>query len=514
MALHRPKPDRSSILFEMPNHPHDANDAPGSDARAARAYWASVTGVVVLLWLAPAIPTQDGPSHLYNTALIAELLAEAPARADVHELRFASVTNVGFLALSVPLSKLFPLWAVERTILSLHIILIAFFATAWLATTGRTVFPAAWVALAFCLPWSLFMGFYGYQLGADIALLAICLGWRTRDARVSMLAVFGAGIGALVLLFHAIAAGLLAGLLALIQLTNPRLSWLERSSRAIAVALPLLATIAFAVGSGGDGSAPQWQAPDYALMFLVTLGSLSFASQFTTCLLVAFGWGLLCLPGENPRRWDHAARYGLAGSAALVMLHFLMPDQIGGGGYVTGRFVWWIPMLSLPLLGTGAALAGRLQRELIPPALAVVAIGSTLFSAAPTARLVAEVESAALVNPVAGTLATAIFDRDPKSDAMIEPLRHLACLFVQEQGVLMTNYQARAAYFPLRFTDAAKERFPHVDINAAWETQWHRLPISALVSVDALPKDRRVLANHFESEWLDEENRVELWRKR
>jgi hypothetical protein len=490
------------------------SDEPVASAGLALGYWTSVAAIVLLVWLAPAIPTQDGPSHLYNLALIDELLSDSPPRSNVHELQFSTLTNVGFIAVALPLGTVLPLWAVERAILSLHIVLIALFATSWLAQTGRPRFPIAWVGLAFCLPWSLFMGFYGYQLGADFALLALCAGWKRRDSNAIDLTVRSLVSGVLILAFHAAAAALFAGLLALMQLTNPRVAFVERSARAGMTSLPLL-VIAFAsVSGGGNGSPPEWQGIDYVVLTLATIGTLSFSSQLITCLLVAFGWIVLCLPGESPRLRDHAARFAFAGGLALITLHILLPDRIGGGGYLTGRFAWWIPLITLPLLETGAMATGRIKRELLPFAIAFVSIGSTLISAAPDARLVAEVEEAARNHPVKGVIASAIFDRTPKSDAMIEPLRHVSSLFVREEGILMTNYQARVSFFPLRFTDGAKSRFPHIDINAAWETNWRRLPISELVSIDANQDDRIALSHGFESVWKSEQNRVELWRKR
>ena len=477
-------------------------------------YWAAVVGIVVAVWLAPAIPTQDGPSHRYNIALISDLLGDGPYRSNLHELRIESVTNLGFLAVALPIAKALPLWAVERFALSLHVVLIALFSTLWLTHTGRRTFPAAWVGLGFCFPWSLFMGFYGYQLGADIALVTLCLAWLKRDSLLLTLASLSLIATAGIVLFHAVAAALFAGLVGLTQLASPHRGGMERIIRAAAVSIPGLVIVAFAVLGGGDSSPPQWSAASYLFATLATFGMLSFSSQALTCLLVLALWLLLCLPNATPGPRDHAARFSFFAGIALVILHLTLPDRIGGGGYLTGRFAWWIPLVTLPLLQTGPAFAGRLQREWIPVAIAFVSIGSTLIGAAPDAFLAAEIEKAARAHPVTGTIATAIFDRNLKSDSMIEPLRHVSSLFVRDQGVLMTNYQARVPFFPLRFTEAAKARFPHIDINAAWETKWHRLPITNLLSIDANSDDRRILSVHFESTWKSEQNRVELWRKR
>ena len=485
-----------------------------SDSRLAKLYWATVASLVLLLWSAPAIPTQDGPSHLYNLALIGDLLGDAPLRATFHRLDFDTVTNFGFIALGLPLAKVVPLWAVERIVLTLHILLLSLFATLWLAQCDRRVYPTAWVALAFSLPWSLFMGFYGYQLAADVTLLAICLAWKLRDGAIHRVALSNLGAGALILFFHAVPAALFAGLLAIIQLTSRDAPIGKRLLRAAISALPLLALVWMVIANGGESANPEWRAPEYILLFLITFGTLTFSTQLSTCLLVTLGWVLLCLPGSEPRRRDHAMRFAMASGAFLTALHLLVPDVMGGGGYLTGRFAWWIPLLMLPVLGTGPAFGGRIARDWIPAALAVISIGSTAFSAAPSARVVAEVEQAAAVHQVSGTLAGAIFDRTPKSSAMIQPLRHVASLFVQKRGTLITNYQPRVAFFPIRFSEQAEAQFPEVDINSAWLTDWGRLPISDLVAIDAQPADRTILEIRFKSIWIDQSKRVELWHRR
>lgn len=490
------------------------SDRPAVNTRDARIYWALVVGLVILCFAAPAIPTQDGPSHRYNLTLIAELLGDAPPRGTLHRLAFESPTNLGFIVVGLPLSAALPGWAIERSVIALHILFIAIFSTWWLHECGRRVYPTAFVGLAFALPWSLFMGFYSYQLGADLALLCICLTFRLRQNIFPTAAVVGWGCGALVLAFHAVAASLLAGLLALVQLTDVRQTAGSRLLRAGAIALPLLAAVLYTV-SGGPGDAKlEWRDLDYVLLTLATLGTLTFSTQLLTCLLISLGFALLCLPGQIPRSWDWAALFSLAAAASLALLHVLAPDFTAGGGYLTGRFAWWIPLLALPLLNIAPLARWNVPRSFVPISMAVVSLGGTLISAAPSAQLVAEVEAAAQHNQVTGTVAAALYTRTPLRDALVDPLRHVAAHFAVEHGVLMTNYQARVPFFPLRFTREAQAQFPRVDINQAWLTDWGRLPIAALVAVDAQPDDRRALRLQFNSAWRSQSERVELWRRK
>ncbi|MCP4038552.1 MAG: hypothetical protein GY733_16550 [bacterium] len=484
-----------------------------SDARLAMGYWAGVAAIVAGLWLAPAIPTQDGPIHLYNFGLLLDLLTGQGERGTTFRIELSTITNLGLPALGLALSKAMPPWAVERAIVSLHVVLLAWFAASWLRTTGCRVYPAAFVALGFATPWSLFMGFYGFQLASDLALLALVLGWKLRERSLASIATAALSTGAFTLFFHAAPAALLAGLLGLMQLTATAQPVPRRILRAFCVAMPTLSLVAFALAPGEPDSAWVWRDFDYVFVYLATLGTLTFAPQLTACLLVVAAWIVLCLPGERPRGSGDALRFAWIAAAALAGLHLTLPDVAGGGGYLTGRFAWWIPLLLLPAIDTTPTAVGGIKRTLLPTALALLSLSSTLFAALPSARQVAEVVHAAERHPVEGTLTAAIFDRDPRTRANIEPLRHVAAWFVMEGGVLTTNYQARAPFFPVRLSDAARARLPDVDINAAWETDWSRLPIDALVTIDAGEEDRRILTRRFESVWIAQRKRVELWRR-
>lgn len=492
----------------------DSSDAPGWANGPVLAYWGSVAVVVAGLWLAPALPTQDGPSHLYTLSLIQDLLTGDPERSAVFRLDFTSITNLGFIGVGLALAKAMPLWAVERFVVSLHVVLLAWFATAWLRATSRRVFPAAWLALAFALPWSLFMGFYGFQLGSDLALLALCWVWRIRDDGLAKVAVTGWGCGLVVLLFHAVPAVLLAGLLGLAQLLRSETPFARRCLRAASITLPIVALTLTSLSGAESSGMPVWRDGDYVILYLATFGTLSFASQLTTSLLVTTGWILLCLPGEGPVEQDAARRFALFAGGALALLHVALPDAVGGGGYLTGRYAWWIPLLMLPLIDTNPTRTGKVPRAWLPAALAVVSLGGTLFSAMPSARRVGEVVQAAGSHPVSSTLSAALFERRPHRDAAIEPLRHVASWFVMTDGILATHYQARVAFFPIRLTQQALARLPHVDINAGWETDWSRLPIDALLSIEASQDDGAALARNFAVSWTAEDNRVKLWRRR
>ncbi len=480
-------------------------------ASDAALYWGFVALLIAGVFAMPAFPSQDGAIHLYNFGLIESLASGDPGRGEFFRVEIDSPIHLALPRLGSLLIGWLPAWAVERLFIALHVAMLAWFAVAWLRAHERAPYPGAWAALAFAFPWSLFMGFYAYQLASDIALLALVAAWRWRDASLLKLAGVVWIAGAFVLAFHAVAAALFAALIALLPVVADRdRAIVQRLVRGAALSLPILLAI-LSILSSADGEAPwRWPDPSYAIVYLATLGRFVFQGQLLSALVVAGTFLFLCARRESLA----SAPYVWSSAALLALLHLALPDALGGGGYLTGRFAWWIPLLLLPALDCDETSGATFDRRWLPPALALLSIAMTIRLAAPSAAIAAEVQQGAALHPIDGRISAALFDRDPRSEANLEPLRHAVAWFAMDGGIVTTNYQARERFFPVRLTERAARLHPDVDVNAAWETDWGRLPLDALLSVDAEEADRERLARNFESVWLDSSKRVELWRRR
>jgi hypothetical protein len=493
------------------------------ESRPEFVWWSAIVALLLLVWLAPTFPTQDGPSHLYNLVLFKGLWQGDPHFTTHHLLDQHSTTNLGFLILSWPLSLVMPIWAVERAIVTIHLLLISYFALSWLRVTSRPTFPTAWMAFAFAFPWPLFMGFYGFQLACDLAMLGVCAAWRLRTRPLLQAAPALWLLGLAIVPFHPGGAGLFALFVALIDLTRPGAPFLRGITRGLCLSMPVVVALALTLthqpALQPDMVPPLgWQSVGYNLMLLVTFASVTFAGQGLVFLLVASSFVYLCLrPNQAPHvAPDHAIRFCLAGSASLLLIHLILPDTGFGGGFMTGRFVGWVPLLLLPLLNTAkssATLGGRLP-SLLAPAVGIASIASHAIALAPLSKDLGEIRDAGRSNTSDGIVAGVFFDRRGSTTAMIEPLLHIDSYFAIPRGILATNYEAKAAFFPIRRSEEGARDFAQIDRAALRDIEWRSLLVDLLVTIDATPADRENISEGYLPVWRGGRERVEAWRRR
>jgi hypothetical protein len=159
-----------------------------SDNIAARCPWVFVVYCfVIILHLAPLwayenFATQDGPSHLHNSAVMLDLsTVESPVLKQYYELKFTFAGNLlSQLALMVLLS-VFPAFLADKIFLSLYVVL--FCLGFWYAVPSIRQ-ESKWTAfLIFPFVYSswLHMGFYNFILGMTAFFLSPDTSFDTRN---------------------------------------------------------------------------------------------------------------------------------------------------------------------------------------------------------------------------------------------------------------------------------------------------------------------------------------------
>jgi hypothetical protein len=61
-----------------------------------------------VVWLLPYVPTQDGPSHIYNLVILKDLLNGGKEWGDYFTAQLFAVPNLGFHLIAYPLLSVFP----------------------------------------------------------------------------------------------------------------------------------------------------------------------------------------------------------------------------------------------------------------------------------------------------------------------------------------------------------------------------------------------------------------------
>jgi hypothetical protein len=201
----------------------------------------SVLAITLLLpmWWWPLVASQDGPSHLYNAAVINECLAEQGPSSTVYEVDWRPLPNWAASLLAMVLLKTLPLSIVPCVMLSITGIA-PVFATLWLRRQVGRRCGFLWAfALAGCLAtgrtWVL--GFESFCLGtaAAIGVIALYERYRKRLDLFTSLAI----VGLLTLTFfcHLVPWLFAAGTIGVLSLTGPAERRSQRISWTIAILL-------------------------------------------------------------------------------------------------------------------------------------------------------------------------------------------------------------------------------------------------------------------------------------
>jgi hypothetical protein len=352
--------------------------------------WTTVAAVLlpvlITIWTIPGFMTQDGPTHLYNSWILAQSFSPHSPYQDYYRVQWQPLPNwAGHLALAGLLRVVSPA-AADRLMMS--VTLLGFAATlVWLrwrvrgdkGIVGAGVLSAI---LALNFPWLL--GFYSFLLGCCLFPITLGVWWLERD-RLGPLRL--AGLACLLVLGyfgHLVSLGLTVAALGFFALFAPAAQpedddWPHRLKRASRTAVPCLVLVPLALvylrlSRQGGPMRPVWEnlSDPFSLLAWVSrlrwVDPLTLAKKdmlpFTTrthllfvvfapvvwiagagLLLVADGIGRRCRRtarrAASPPPPDHESdssssgrltrRIWLAFGLSLLLAGLLGPDSLGSG---------------------------------------------------------------------------------------------------------------------------------------------------------------------------------------
>jgi hypothetical protein len=421
-----------------------------------------VATMVALTCAAPALPTQDGPSHVYGLSIVADMSAGIGPWSEHFSFSPALSPNLGFLAVGAPLVRLFGSVSgaliAERVTVSLYVLLLAAGTAFTLRSFGRPALPLAYLALPLALNYPLFLGFYSYVLSAACFVASLGLLWRGRWRPLAWRAVLATALAVGVSLVHLIGGALVLLAAVVLELTRDRApsgrsGWLLGvAERAVVVALPSAALAAAYVAAHPSESLAVLEARHSLLVLgwlLLTWGTVVLDPAQMVPAVVAFGAVVVCCPW---RRFAaaHAERFLGTLALALVVLFFLLPNFLASGAYLNERLPWLVPLILLPVL----RLPGSRRRPPTRP----LGAGTALFSAVwlllcllPAARLAAGPIAPDLVVPGGSTLAVARFQPRPLWP-LFDPMLHVGSrVALTSRAFDLAFYDFYLAHYPLRW---------------------------------------------------------------
>ena len=413
------------------------------------------------------LPTNDGPSHQYS-AWVAHRLAVDPGGplAAAFELNPRRIyPNVVYSWFLEAFAGTLPMPLAERLGAALYLIALPFSVGLFSRALGGEPWLPALAAAALALGFPFFMGFFGFLWGVPLAFLYWAVTIRVRERPDALGLVLANALAALAFCAHLVAFVVaVVGALVLIvsgPWRRPR-TWL-----ALAGVLPVAALAPwFWPRTVGPGAELHWtESPVERFLSTATLGvgSAFGGAERTGAALVGLGLGAAVAVALSRARGDRLGRRSLVTLLlVLVALALLAPSAVGSGSFLAERlmlFAWLVASVALGTLG----VRGRAALALAILAAGAVHLGFLERRCRDFDREL-EVYLSALDRIPAGSELYTFVNVPPHRDYVVLPMATASCYYHLALGTANYElYQAAppdAPYFPIRFTQSARRRFP------------------------------------------------------
>ena len=471
----------------------------GVSRAEAVTFWALVLAYLLPVWVFRYVPTQDGPSHVFNALVIKDYSTTAAGYDQVFEIRTDPLPNWTSHLLLAGLLHVFPPLVAEKLLVSLYVLGFAGGLRYFLGAYGERCRPLSWIGLLFVYNRCFWMGFYNYCLG--LVLLWVVLGYclRRRDtlhlpqAAVVMVLLTAAYFTHLVAFLLAwagaffamirippwrslgpvlvLAAGLPAACLTLDYFERTRFVEEGASRRLVDHSLA-------ALRGKGAGLWKDLAALDRELFECHAGARLPF-----TLLLLPYCALLVCFTVVGRWSGEHDSTPGrlfpFLFGLLLLAAYLLVPDDLHRhGGVLKARLALLPPLVWLACLREPAHFGMRLVSR--TAALGLVAANLFLVTATFAAGNRALAQYTAGLDAVGRGGRLFVVQPDPQPIPIADPLFHASNYYCLDTGILnLNNYETDAPHFPVAFRPGFRrgrghwESYPNqdaVDVVLCWQT--------------------------------------------
>jgi hypothetical protein len=440
-------------------------------ASASRNYsiWLAFLGLVILnwspFWLFAHFPSQDGPSHLYNTVVLSSYNTTQLYQHFYNVVPNAAGNVFTEILLVGALKFLSPILA-ERLLLSAYVVLLPLSVMYLLRSMGKRRILWTLAAFLFVPNWFLHSGFWNFCFGAPLALFALGFYIRHRhhwtwSAYLSFgllgLAVYSAHIVSWGVVVGSVIAAIVFERLASRTETDWRRLWSDDVGPASKPLLCLLPGLALAIIHGWNDHTPAvfdkipLTRRLHALFscFALNAGTDDYFIAACVALLGAAFVVAVRHRFQNGRRLAYTD-FLLAFSFLFVVLALVAPDSIGNGAYVRDRlgFFGWLFLFLWIAVQEGPAVWSRWCAAL----LCLLSVAWCLYRMPMYSKwsgAVSELaDTTSWIQPNSTVLAVNL---NSVRSIRFQPLLHAIDLLTPKPFIDLRNYEASLNYFLVNF---------------------------------------------------------------
>lgn len=405
------------------------------------------------VWSARYLPTSDGPSHLYNSWVLHELIGGNNAVvAQAYAVDWRPHPNwSGHIVLALLMTMVPPLVA-EKLLVS-GIVLLFFYAMwRYCRALGGDALPFAFLAFPFAYHLPLQMGFYNFSLGVALYFVILAVWWDRRDRPDGRTI---ASIAALLLLCyfsHVMPALLATGSIALLWLATIPGRRVGVHVRHLIALLPVIPLSYWFARTQGTTLAPgTWSLRghfSYIEQMWIILTFDEYQAKLGFALFVVLAALIVVTFLHRRWRWNEGDAF-IVLTIVIIAIYLRAPNASSGGSMVLERMALFV------VLSSFAWLAPRLPRRVTTALVvlfALVSLGYTGYLVRRyrgLSRRTRALVQAAI--PVGSNTTLLPIVRDVRPPGSIVPsLAHAIDYAALEKGdVNIANYEASLGYFPV-----------------------------------------------------------------
>jgi hypothetical protein len=391
------------------------------------------------IWSVHYLPTQDGPSHVYNSWLLRELIGGGRgAIAEAYRIDWRPHPNwMASAVMALLMTVVSPIVA-EKLLVTGIVLLFLYGIWLYAGEEGR---PYAFLALPFAYNLMLQSGFYNFCIGVGLYFVTVAVWWRRRERTDTRTLALVAVLLLLTYFAHPLPTVLAMGSIVLLGVAA------RSSPRHLLSFVPVIPLLGwFALTRGGGGAAERLPASELAAYIAKSMVLFTF-DQWQTWL--GIGLFVLIVVLIATSRPAGPRRSFVLPMLAMLAIYAFAPSSIVGGQMVRERMALFVALVPL------AWIAPRWPRRVTAVLTLALSVLSLVYSGYLVRRFrtmdrrMAELVDAARPIGKESTFLPLVTGRAP-SGSFVGILAHAVdYAAIERRAVDLDNYEPGTDYFPI-----------------------------------------------------------------
>jgi hypothetical protein len=420
-----------------------------------RLYFGLALLALAPVWSVTYLPTSDGPSHLYNSWVLHELVrgSHGPI-AEWYAVDWRPHPNwLGHAVLALLMAVVPPLVA-EKLLVSGIVLLFLYAIWRYAGAISEDSRVFAFIAFPFAYNLPLQMGFYNFAIGAALYFLILAVWWKRRDDPGRATVVIVGGLLILCYFAHPMATLLALGSLGILWLaTFPGRSSANHQEHLFAF-LPVLPLLGWFFHARGATLAPApvsaYGLFSYVMKMWVILTFDEYQAKLGLGLFIVLSALIVATFVRRRWRWSEGDAFILV-TLALIVAYARTPAATSGGTMIMERMALFVVLSPL------AWLAPRLPRRAATAFVVVFTLVSLVYTGylvrryRGTSRRVTELVQSAATLGRNSAFVPLIHDARPRGAYVPVQMHAIDYAAIEKGSVDIANYEAATGYFPIRF---------------------------------------------------------------